>query len=78
MTMIYFGPPVLGFVLGIALGSRIKDKVGDKSMYLVVIITAVLISYILGPFPYYTDIPLATGFLGAITGLIIGKIIFGR
>ncbi len=78
MTMIYFGPPILGFVLGITLGSRIKDKVGDKSMYLVVIITAFFISYLLGHFPYYTDIPLATGFLGAITGLIIGKIIFGR
>jgi energy-converting hydrogenase B subunit J len=80
--MIYIGPLVLGFILGFALGSRIKFDVGSKSKfsfgsYIVVLIVAIIMAYQIGPFPYYTDTRLASGFIAAILGIIIGEITFG-
>lgn len=79
----YTGPLVLGFLLGFILGTRIKtvpeSKLKfDREVYAIVVIAAIMVAYFLGPFPYYQDVPLASGFVSAITGIIIGKLTFGR
>ncbi len=79
----YLGPLVLGFLLGFILGTRIKpvpeSKLKfDKEVYAIVVIVAIIIAYYQGPFPYYQDIPLASGFLSGLVGIIIGKLTLGR
>ncbi len=79
----YIGPLILGFLLGFILGTRIKPSPEsklkfDKEVYAIVLIAAILIAYYIGPFPYYKDFAIASGFVAAIIGLIIGKLIFGR
>lgn len=79
----YIGPLVIGFILGFILGTRIKPSPQSNlefnaQIYVIVLITAIIVAYFIGPFPYYTDVPLASGFVAAIIGLIIGKLLFGR
>lgn len=79
----YAGPMVLGLLLGFVLGSRIKlnpeSKLKyDASVYLVFLIVAFIVAYLLGPFPYYKDLPLADGFVAAAVGIILGKLLLGR
>lgn len=79
----YIGPLVLGFLLGFILGTRIKPSPESKlkfgaEVYAIVLITAIIVAYFVGAFPYYKDVPLASGYVSAIIGLIIGKLIFGR
>lgn len=79
----YIGPLVLGFLLGFILGTRIKPAPEsklkfDKEVYGIVIIAAIIVAYFQGPFPYYQDIPLASGFLSGLIGIIIGKLTLGR
>jgi energy-converting hydrogenase B subunit J len=79
----YIGPLVLGFLLGFILGTRIKPSPESKlkfnaEVYAIVLIAAIIVAYFLGPFPYYQDVPLASGFVSAIIGIIIGKLLFGR
>jgi energy-converting hydrogenase B subunit J len=81
--IIYIGPLVLGFLLGFIMGTRIKvnQESGlkfDASVYLIFIIIAFIVAYLLGPFPYYQDLPLANGFIAAAVGIVVGKLIFGR
>jgi energy-converting hydrogenase B subunit J len=79
----YVGPLVLGFLIGFILGTRIKPSPESKlkfdtEVYAIVLITAIIVAYLVGPFPYYVDGPFASGFIAAIVGLIIGKLLFGR
>lgn len=79
----YIGPLVLGFLLGFILGSRIKENPESKlkfdaSVYVIFFIVAVIVAYFLQPFPYYQDVPLASGFVAAAVGIIMGKLILGR
>jgi energy-converting hydrogenase B subunit J len=81
--MVYIGPLVLGFIIGFILGTRIKQNPDSKlkfgaSVFVVLIIVALLMAYQLGPFPYYTDSRLANGLLAALAGIIVGKLAFGR
>ncbi|WP_414470284.1 energy-converting hydrogenase B subunit J [Methanobacterium sp. ACI-7] len=81
--IIYIGPVALGLLLGFILGTRIKPvpdseiKFGAE-VYAIVLITAIIVAYFLGAFPYYQDIPLAVGFVSGIIGLILGKVTLGR
>jgi energy-converting hydrogenase B subunit J len=79
----YLGPLILGFILGFIIGTRIKPSPisklkFDKEVYAIVIIAGIIVAYWQGPFPYYQDIPLASGFLAGIVGIILGKLTFGR
>jgi energy-converting hydrogenase B subunit J len=79
----YIGPLALGFLMGFILGTRIKpvpeSKLKfDKEVYIIVIIAAIIVAYLLKPFPYYQDIPLASGFLAGMAGIIVGKLALGR
>lgn len=79
----YAGPLILGFLLGFILGSRIEIYPESKlnftwGSYIVIFIVALVAAYFIGPFPYYTDAPLASGFVSAIVGIFVGKITLGR
>jgi energy-converting hydrogenase B subunit J len=79
----YLGPLILGLILGFIIGTRIKPSPisklkFDKEVYAIVIIAGIIVAYWQGPFPYYQDIPLASGFLAGIIGIILGKLTFGR
>lgn len=79
----YAGPVILGFLLGFILGSRIKFNPESGlnftiGSYIVVFIAALVVAYFIGPFPYYVDVPLASGFVSAIIGIFLGKITLGR
>ena len=79
----YIGPLIIGFLLGFILGTRIKPSPEsklkfDKEVYAIVVIAGIIVAYWQGPFPYYQDIPLASGFLAGIVGIILGKLAFGR
>ena len=79
----YLGPLVLGFIIGFIIGTRIKpvpeSKLKfDKEVYAVVIIVGIIIAIYQGPFPYYQDLPLASGFVAGLVGIILGKLTFGR
>jgi energy-converting hydrogenase B subunit J len=83
MVVFYAGPIILGLLLGFILGSRIKIYPESKlnftrGSYIVIFIAAVVAAYFIGPFPYYTDVPLASGFVSAILGIVIGKVTLGR
>ncbi|KZX15671.1 hypothetical protein MBCUT_13690 [Methanobrevibacter cuticularis] len=81
--LLYLGPVIFGFLIGFILGSRIKNTPTSNikftvGSYVVIFIVAIIVAWQLGPFPYYTDLPIASGFLSAAIGLITGKLIFGR
>ncbi|MDR0900530.1 MAG: energy-converting hydrogenase B subunit J [Methanobrevibacter sp.] len=81
--LLYLGPVIFGFLIGFILGTRIKSNPESNinftlGSYLVVFIIAIIVAWQLGPFPYYDDIPIATGFLSGAIGLIIGKLLLGR
>jgi energy-converting hydrogenase B subunit J len=81
--MIYAGPLILGFILGFVLGTRVKENPQSKlkfdaPVYVVFLIVAVVAAYFIGPFPYYVDAPLASGFVACAVGIILGKLIFGK
>jgi len=74
--LLYLGPSLFGFLIGFILGTRIKeDERFPISAYIVIFIAAILMAWQLGPFPYYKDLPLASGFLAAFIGIIAGRII---
>ena len=78
----YIGPLVIGFLLGFILGTRIRPDPQsklkfDKEVYAIVLIAAIFIAYYIGAFPYYVDVPLASGFVSAIIGILVGKLLFG-
>jgi energy-converting hydrogenase B subunit J len=83
MVYFYAGPTILGFLLGLILGSRVKISSESKlnftlGSFVVILIAASVIAYLEGPFPYYAGLPLAPGFISGILGIIIGKETLGR
>lgn len=79
----YAGPLVLGFLLGFIVGSRVRINPESKlnftwGSYIVIFIAALVTAYFLGPFPYYEDLPLASGFLAGMVGIIVGIVTLGR
>ncbi len=81
--IIYSGPLVLGFIMGFIIGTRITNNSESRlefgaSVFLIFFIIAFIVAYLLGPFPYYQDLPLANGFMTAAIGIILGKLLFGR
>lgn len=80
--LLYLGPILFGFLIGFVLGTRIKDNLDSDikftvGSYVVIFIVALIVAWQLGPYPYYDDIAIATGFVSAAVGLITGKLFFG-
>lgn len=81
--MIAIGPIVFGFILGLIIGSQIKtgnisDASFKTSSYVVIIIAALIMAWQLGEFPFYDYFPLSTGFISALIGILLSKLIFAR
>ncbi len=81
--MIAIGPIVFGLILGVIIGSQIKtgnisDTSFTASSYVIIIIAALMMAWQLGEFPYYEYIPLSTGFVSALIGILLSKFIFAR
>lgn len=81
--MLYIGPIIFGFILGFILGTRIKINEESKlnfpiSTYLVVFLVALFMAWQIGPFPYYADSALASGFITTIIGILTGKVLWSR
>jgi len=78
--LLYLGPVIFGFLIGLVLGTRIKVNPESEvkftiGSYIVIFIVALVVAWQLGPYPFYDDIAIATGFVSAALGLIIGNII---
>ena len=83
MVYFYAGPTILGFILGLILGSGVRIYPESKlnftlGSFIAILLAASIIAYLEGPFPYYTGLPLAPGFISGILGIIIGKVTLGR
>lgn len=80
--LLYLGPILFGFLIGFVLGTRIKNN-SDSDIkftigsYVIIFIVAIIVAWQLGPYPYYDDIAVATGFISAAVGLILGKLLLG-
>ena len=81
--MIALGPIIFGLILGFIIGSQIKtDNISDTSFktssYVVIIIAGLIMAWQLGEFPFYDYAILSTGFLSALIGVLLSKLIFAR
>lgn len=80
--MLVIGPIIFGFILGLIIGTQIKLNVSDAKFtlgsFVVIIIAGIIVAWQLGQYPFYDDVPIATGFLSALIGLFVGKLLFAR
>ena len=44
----------------------------------IIFLVALFVAWQVGPYPYYADLPLASGFVAGISGIIAGKLLLGR
>lgn len=80
--MIY-GPIIFGLLFGMVIGSQIKtgnidDTKFTASSYVIIIIAGLIIAWQLGEFPFYDNLPIARGFVFALIGVLLSKLIFAR
>ena len=78
--MIPFGSIIFGFVFGLIVGSQLKtgniSNVSFKaSSYVVIVIAALIMAWQLGEFPYYDFLPVSSGFISALIGILLSKFI---
>lgn len=81
--MLNLGPIIFGFLIGFIFGTRIKTKPESNinfplSSFVVIFLVALFVAWQVGPYPYYADLPLASGFVAGIIGIIAGKLLLGR
>ena len=81
--MIALGPIIFGLILGLIIGSQIKtgnisDTSFSASSYVIIVISALIMAWQLGEFPFYVHVPLSTGFASALIGILLSKFIFAR
>lgn len=80
--MLVIGPIIFGLIFGLIIGSQIKLNVSDAKFtlasFVVILICGILVAWQLGQYPFYDDLPISAGFLSALIGLLIGKLLFAR
>ncbi len=77
--MISWGPIIFGFIFGLIVGfSFRKTEYFNNTSLLVIFIFLIILSYLEGSFPFYTDTSFSLGVLATSCGLVIGKLLFGR
>lgn len=81
--MINMGPIIFGFLIGFIVGTRFKTNNKTNinltaSSLILIIIFGIIMAWLLGQFPYYNDLPLATGFISGIIGILLGNLIFNN
>ena len=77
--MLNLGAIIFGFLFGVLIGSQIKTKSMDTQFtlasFVIIFIVGLVSAWQLGPFPFYTDMPIA---FFALIGIFVGKLLFGR
>lgn len=78
--MLILGPVIFGFILGFVVGVQIKTNSKQETKFtlasfIAIIIAGLLMAWQLGAYPFYTDVPIATGFIFALIGVLIGKLV---
>lgn len=80
--MLVIGPIIFGLIFGLIIGSQIRLNVSDAKFtlasFVVILICGILVAWQLGQYPFYDDVPVSTGFLSALIGLFVGKLLFAR
>lgn len=81
--LLHLGPIIFGFLIGFVLGTRMNTDsenaiVFTGTSFLAIFILALIVSWQLGPYPYYQDLPIATGFIFAAIGLILGRFVLAQ
>lgn len=82
LANLVIGPIIIAIIFGFIVGSRIHLNMENSfkftiSAIIALIIGAIIMSYGLGQFPVYTDLPIATTFLAAVIGILIGSALLG-
>ena len=82
LANLVIGPIIVAIIFGFIVGSRIHMNLDNSFKFTIsgiiaLIIGAIIMSYGLGQFPTYNDLPIATAFLGAIIGILIGSALLG-
>ncbi|AEF95779.1 hypothetical protein [Methanotorris igneus] len=71
---LYFAP-IVGFLIGMVLGTKFREKIKVISFYLIV---GAIIAYFLKPLPYYNfPVPLSLTYFLSVLGIIVGNLLFG-
>ena len=78
--MLILGPVIFGLILGFVVGIQIKTNSKQETKFtlasfVAIIIAGLLMAWQLGAYPFYTDVPIATGFIFALIGVLIGKLV---
>lgn len=80
--MLSLGPIIFGFIFGILLGSQIKTQIDGAKFtlgsFVIIFIAGIIVAWQSGNYPFYNDLPISTGFLSALIGIFVGKLIFAR
>lgn len=80
--MLNSGAIIFGFLLGVLVGSQIKSKRMDTQFtlasFIIIFMVGLVSAWQLGPFPFYTDMPIASGFFFGLLGIFVGKLLFAR
>ena len=76
------GPVIIALIFGFIVGSRIHLKLKNSFTFTAggiigLLIIAVIMSYGLGQYPVYNDLPIATAFMSAIVGILFGSALLG-
>ena len=66
------GPMIAAVLFGFVVGSRIHLKLEHSFEF------TLGMSWNLGQFPFYNDLPIATTFLSAIVGILLGSALLGK
>ena len=79
---IVIGPVIIAIIFGFIVGSRVHLNLDNSFKFtasgiLALIIGALLMSYGLGQFPVYNDLPIATTFFVFFFGVLIGSALLG-
>ena len=78
--MLILGPVIFGLILGFVVGIQIKTNSKQETKFtlasfVAIIIAGLLMAWQLGAYLFYTDVPIATGFIFALIGVLIGKLV---
>lgn len=83
MIPVVLGPIIFGFIFGLIIGSQIKQTSNrairlTSASIVVIVISAIVMAWKIGQFPFYNDFPINTAFLFGFIGVLVGNLICGR
>ena len=82
LASLVIGPIIVAIIFGFVVGSRIHLNLENSFTFtlsgiIALIIGVIIMAYGLGQYPTYDDLPIATTFLSAIIGILLGSALLG-